>query len=399
VPPAGSPLLGIDYKGGTGKIELIAGDREVIVDGLLPDGDTTNVIPATPVTFDEGMLYSVVAIGDLATIAPVVLAQSDTVTAGSARVRILHAAPMAGPVDIYATTPGLDLTMGAMPDATLDFGEDAPPLEVAAGDYQIRVTVVGDPTMVAFDSGTVTLNDGDDLLVAAVENTTASAAPITLAVLDGSGASEIVDVNSQAAVRVVHASPDAGVVDVLADGAELFTDLDFPDFTAFQNVDAGTYDIAVTPMDDPMMVLIDAAGTTLAGGERYTVFALDVLATITGLVTSDDYRSIATEAKIRLVHGAPTAGDVDVYITDVGATLSMETPDAVGIPFLGDSGFGSFETGTFDLYVTETGTTDLVISATITLDPGGVYTAVVRDPGPSEMPGEFNLILMDDFVP
>lgn len=398
VPPAGSELLAIDYKQGTSALTVPVGDATVQVDGLVAGGTTTTLIPSTPATFDEGMLYSIVAIGDAATIAPLILAQSDTVTAGSARARILHAAPGAPDVDIFVTAPAADLT-ATMPTASLAFGADAPPVEVAAGDYQIRVTLVGMPTMEVFDSGTVTLNDGDDLLIAAVDNTTTSLAPVTLAVLDGSGASEILDVATQANVRVVHASPDAGLVDVLADGGELFTDLAFPSASAFMSVDAGTYDIAVTPADDPATVVIDLSGTTLNAGESYTVFALDVLATITSLVTSDDYRPVAGESKIRLVHGAPTAGDVDVYITDVGATLSMETPDAVGIPFQGDSGFGSFEAGTFDLYVTETGTTALVISATITLDPGGVYTAVVRDPGPLEMAGEFNLLLMDDFVP
>ncbi|MGI9205507.1 MAG: DUF4397 domain-containing protein, partial [Woeseiaceae bacterium] len=159
------------------------------------------------------------------------------------------------------------------------------------------------------------------------------------------------------------------------------------------------YDIAVTPMDDPMTIVIDAADTTLSAGESYTVFALDVLATITALVTSDDYRPVAGESKIRLVHGAASAGAVDVYLTAVGADISMETPEAVGVPFLADTGFGSFAAGMYDLTITETGTTTVVIAATITLAEGGVYTAVARDPDPAVMMDTAGLILMDDFVP
>lgn len=397
-PPAGSELLAIDYKGGTSALTVNSGDVTVQVDGLVAGGTTTTLIPSTPATLEEGMLYNIVAIGDAATIAPLVLAQSETVTAGSARARILHAAPGAPAVDIFVTAPAADLT-ASMPVASLAFGEDAPPVEVAPGDYQIRVTLVGMPAMEVFDSGTITLNDGDDLLVAAVDNTTTSLAPITLAVLNGTGASEILDVATPANVRVVHASPDAGLVDVLADGGELFTDLAYPTASMFMSVDAGTYDIAVTPADDPATVAIDLSGTTLNAGESYTVIALDVLATITALVSSDDYRPVAGESKVRLVHGAPTAGDVDIYLTAVGADLSMETPIAAGVPFQADTGFGSFASGMYDLSITETGTTNVAIAATITLAEGGVYTAVARDPDPAVMMDTFGLILMDDFVP
>lgn len=401
VPPAGSPLRGIDFKGGTGVIELIAGDRTVQVDANLPDGTTTTVIPATPATFDEGMIYTIVAIGNVGAITPVILAQSDTVAAGSARARVLHAAPGAPPVDIFVTVPAADLAASA-PIASLAFGEDAPPVEVAAGDYQIRATLVGDPATVVFDSGTVELQDGLDVFLAAVDNTTTSAAPITLAVLDGSEALEVLDIATEAAVRVVHASAAAGLVDVLADDAELFTDVAYATVQGFASVPAATYDVAVTPADMPMMEVVQA-DLALDAGASYTVIALNALvdnapATVELLATSDDYRSVVTEAKVRLVHGAQSAGDVDIYLTAVGADLTMETPEATAVPFQADTGFGSVEAGMYDLSITTTETTDVLISATITLVDGGVYTAVARDPDPAVMMDTAGLILLDDFI-
>ena len=310
---------------------------------------------------------------------------------------MLHAAPLAPAVDVYATAPGADLTASA-PMGSIAFGEDIPPLEVTAGDYQLRLTLVGDPATVVFDSGTATLADGDDLFVAAVENTSTGVAPVSLVVLDGSGASEITDVNEPADIRVVHASPDAGMVDVLADGGALFAGLDYPQATGFMNVAPATYDVTVTPAGMPMMPVIQQ-NITLDAGQRYTVIASDVLATITALVSNDDLRSVATEARVRLVHGAPTAGDVDVYITDVGADLTMETPILTAVTFQTDSGYMSLDAGMYDLSLTATGTTTVAIAATVTVSEGGVYTAIARDPDPTVMGDTFGLIMMDDFAP
>jgi len=193
-------LADVAYKSGSAALELEVGDYEIQVDGIVPGGVATVIGPVT-LTFDADTLYSVVAVNDVAGIEPLVLEQADTaVSAGSARLRVLHAAPMAPEVAVYATAPGADLAASA-PVGTFEFKGDLGPVEVAAGDYQIRVTLPNDPATVVFDSGTITLNNGDDLLVSAVENTTTGAAPVSLVVLTGAGSAEILDVSTPADLR------------------------------------------------------------------------------------------------------------------------------------------------------------------------------------------------------
>ena len=233
------------------------------------------------------------------------------------------------------------------------------------------------------------------LFVAAVENTTTGGSPITLAVLNGSGSAELFDVDAPADLRVVHASPDAPDVDVLADGAEIVADLAFPDFTDFLSVPPATYDVAVTPANDPATEVIQA-DLTLAAGGKYTVIAVDNLATIDAVVANDDPRPVSTESKVRIVHASPTAGDVDIYVTATGADISMETPVLTAVPLKANTGFLSIDAGTYDVSVTPTGTTSVAILANITIDAGGVYTAIAVDALGGGAP--LGLILMDDFV-
>lgn len=389
-------LSDVDYKVGSGVLTLDEGTYTVRVDGQLPSGNAT-VIGPVDLDLVGDTIYTIAAVNDVASIEPVVISQPDVaVSAGSARLFVLHGAAAAPTVDVFVTTPGADLAASA-PVGTFSFKEAIGPAEVAAGDYQIRVTAAGDPAAVVFDSGTVTLSDGDDLTLAAVPNTSGGAAPISLVAQTGTDSFVILDAATPTSLQVVHASPDAPAVDVVVDGNVLIPGLEFPDATDFLEVPGATYNVSVTVAGNPGAIAIGPVDLDLMAGERYSVLAVDELANIEALILSDDPRSVATNAKVRIVHASPTAADVDIYVTAVGADINAESPTLENIPFKANTGFLALAAGDYDVTVTPTGSKTAAIGpATISISDGGVYTAVARDPLPGE--SEFGLIVLDDFL-
>ncbi len=391
-------LSGVDFKQGSAELELDVGDYEIQVDAIVPGGVSTVIGPVT-VTLAADTLYTVAAIGEVAVIDAAVLQQDDTdVAAGSVRLRVLHAAPGAPEVDVYVTAPNADLTAAA-PTATFSFGEDAGPVEVATGDYQIRITAAGDPAAVVFDSGTVTLPDAADLTVAAVDNRATGMAPVSLSVLDGTGTFEIFDIGTPAALRIVHGSPDAPNVDIFVNddfAAPLVTNLAYSDVFGFADVAPGDYNLKVTPAGDPGVIVIDA-DATLAVSQYYDVIAANLLASIEPLLLNDDPRALATAAKLRLIHGSPAAGNVDVFVTAPGADLTQETPTLTDVAFAANTGFLEIAPGDYEVTITATGTTTPAIGPlAVTLDAAGVYTAIAADADGGGTP--LGVILLDDFL-
>lgn len=393
-------ISNVDYKQGTAALALDVGTYTVKVDAILPGGNATVIGPVS-LAFSADTLYSVIAVGNVDDIDALILEQPDTaVTTGSARLRLVHAAPDAPQVDVYLTAPGADLTLAA-PAGSFSFGGDLGPVEVPAGDYQARVTLAGDPSTVVYDSGTLSLASGADLLITAVATTGPGDAPISLIVQDGSGAAEVLDVDVPADLRVVHASPDAPPVDVVVNddfSNPLVTGLGYPDFTPFVSVPAATYNVKVTDTATQTVVPVDADLALLAG-VRYTVLAVDTLANLEPLIATDDARRVSTYAKVRIIHASPTAQNVDIYVSAPAADISMLSPTLAAVPFKANTGFIPLPEGSYDVTVTPAGSkTPAIGPATINVENGGVYTAVARDDVGGTGGAPLGLILMDDFT-
>ncbi len=391
-------VAGADYKQAR-QLEVVSGSRSVTIDALLPGDQTTRVIGPASVTLEEGLAYDIIAVGDVGgtgerALAPLVVSDDGSRDdASSARVRVAHLAslPAVNAVDVYVTTPGDPLGDPLL--ANFTFRTVSDPVEVPAGDYRIRITAAGDAT-VAYDSGTVPLTAGADLLIGAVNNTGTGSSPVSLIVESGGNITEIFDADAGAGVRVVHNSyntpavnatgVDVYVNDQALAGSPAIANLEFPNAAP----GAGLEDYAAVPAGDTR-VDVTAAGVkssainatlSLANGVGYTVLAANEFAALDLLPFTDDNRSVATSARLRVIHGAGTAPNVDVYLTEVGAGIGNSDPVLSNVPYKAASDYLYVAEGQYDVSVTVAGTGTLAIGpVTVTLANNGTHTLVARE--------------------
>ena len=177
-----------------------------------------------------------------------------------AQVRVAHLSPDAPNVDVYVNG---EPVLTDVPYTTVSSY-----LSLPAGTQQVTVYAAGDTSSPVIDVP-VELAAGGAYTIAAVGLVT-----------DGSITAQVYqdDLRAPSAgnakLRVIHASPDAGPVDVVPRGGEpLVTDLAFPDDTPYAEVPAGTYtlDVNAAGTDQTVLTVPDAA---LASGGVYSAFAV-----------------------------------------------------------------------------------------------------------------------------
>ncbi|MGD8398687.1 MAG: DUF4397 domain-containing protein, partial [Anaerolineae bacterium] len=175
--------------------------------------------------------------------------------------------------------------------------------------------------------------------------------------------------SDMARVRVVHASPDAPAVDVWVEGSVAFENAPFQGVTDYAALDAGTYNVQVTPTGATEPVVIDA-DLDLTGGTDYTVVAVGLLADIEPLVLVDNNSAPAAgKAHVRFVHASPDAPAVDIAVADGGPVLFGD------VPFKGVGDYLPVDAGTYDLEARIAGTSDVALSVPgVALEDGYVYT-------------------------
>jgi len=396
-------LSGVDFAEGSGfvgvglaaNVTANGADVDVTVDAILPGGSTVAAIDAT-LALEFGTETSVIAAGDVADglpLTPIVVSNpaGAGIAAGNFRAQIVHAAPDAPPVDVYVTAFDAPLAtpVNALP---LAFGEYTGQLEVPEGDYQIRVAVPGTPPTVVYDSGEVSLAAGADLLIVAVPNAGLGESAVQLVVMDGTTAAPLYDVDTGAAAIAVHLSPDAGNVDVLADidatatieNLVLAEDIGFGAACFIGGIPAPvdfTLSVAATgtttsALDIPFSSAVNEAATVIVGG-----YALGGEPALQAIALATNGRSVATEARIRLVHASASTGNVDIYLLPTGVDINAATPDFADVPFGADTGMLTIDPSTSnDVYVTAAGSkTPAIAVQGFVATAGAILDIVARD--------------------
>ena len=185
------------------------------------------------------------------------------------RTRVAHLSPDAPNVDIYVE--GEQVREGISYGTVTDY-RDLPP-----GTYTVQVVPAGEDPSEAVLEETVEAGDEDptiDGLLAVIGEVAAENQPLEALFLDDDNSP--VDPGT-ARVRVVHASPDAPAVDVVAgeNGDALFENVAFSE-SGYTEVAEGEYTLAIYPAGDRETSVFEI-DVSLAGGTVYSAFAVGYL--------------------------------------------------------------------------------------------------------------------------
>lgn len=136
----------------------------------------------------------------------------------------------------------------------------------------------------------------------------------------------------------------------------------------------------------------------IATAADYTVYSTGGAgaSAIAAFVTTDTNTAPATgQVRVRVVHLAPTAGNVDVFVTAVGADLAAATPTLANVPLRG-SAYLSVAAGTYQVRVVPAGTaaasraTNVAINlASVALPANAARTIIAADNATGGAPFRF----------
>ncbi len=113
---------------------------------------------------------------------------------------------------------------------------------------------------------------------------------------------------------------------------------------------------------------------TVATSVDYTVYATGGTgaSAITAFITTDTNSVPASgSVRVRVVHLAPSAGNVDVFVTAVGADLVLATPTLANVP-LRASAYLSVPAGTYQVRVVPAGTAAAARAASVAINLASV---------------------------
>jgi Domain of unknown function (DUF4397) len=237
---------------------------------------------------------------------------------GQAQVRVAHLAPDAPNVDVYVNG---DPVLTDVPYTTV-----SEYLPLPAGTQQVTVYATGDTTSPVIDAP-VELAAGGAYTVAAVG-----------LVADDSLTAQVYEddlrdpASGNAKVRVVHASPDAGPVDVIPRGGEaLVSGLRFPDASPYAEVPAGTYTLDVNAAGTKKTALT-VPDAKLASGGVYSAFAVGtVFADSLNVLLVQDNAGTSASASATASASASASSTASPSASATSSAPMEKLPDSGGV--------------------------------------------------------------------
>lgn len=345
-------------------------DPDKTASSISASGSATALLSFTP-SLSKNRHYTVLAFGGAGALRQLLIDENlGDPPANRSTLRVLNAAPDAGPLDVYITAAG-DLLDNAVPArAGAAYGELGATIDVASGTWRLRVASANSKSDVRLDVPELAL--GSRQVLTLVLTPSRGGALVNALLLVQEGGVARLD-STQVRARVLAGVADSGTVSATLGTTALMSAIGSPAVGGYVLVPAAAPSLTLSVNGN---ALAPPSATFTAGGD-YTLLVYGALAQPRAAWVEDDNRQPAVSGKVRMRLVNATA--------NIAGALSM-TVDA--LPLAGSVAAGTASAyGTADasevaaISVTAAGVTLPLYSASgQRLAAGGVYSVFVVGP-------------------
>ena len=193
------------------------------------------------------------------------------------------------------------------------------------------------------------------------------------------------DDDSDAYVRILHASPDAQAVDVYVNGELQLSDVAFQDGTGYLKLSDGNANIELRLAGTDTVAASYAA--SLNSNAYYAAIAVNQASELDIAVL--DETDVVTDGDIdlRVLHAAPAASstNVDVFVSEPDAELGA-TPQVNALSYLSNQLLEGVEDGSYQVRLTADGSSDVIYdSGSVRVSEDALVVAVNSKKGRSSV--------------
>ncbi|MEO8739026.1 MAG: DUF4397 domain-containing protein [Casimicrobiaceae bacterium] len=228
-------------------------------------------------------------------------------------VRVINTAAGVGPVDVYLTPPGADLTVAAPAVSNVAYGAVSSYLSVAIGaNFEIRMTPTGTKNII-FDSTPRLFAEHSGSTIVIYSKGSGTLVNAALLNDNGSGNGVIVD-NLVAQYKVINASLVAAPLNVFVDGSLQLSNIPFAGVSNYQQTATGAHTITVEAQATPGATLL-TLNPTLSAASDTSIALVGPAGSLNGVVLADDNLPPAVgSAGVRFVNASASTPSVDVFV-------------------------------------------------------------------------------------
>jgi hypothetical protein len=328
---------------------------------------------------EENTHYTFVLTEVAGEIQPVVIPYPDLPTGSNAQVLALHAASGLPAMDLYLQAPGVGIA-GATPRGTFGAQQQMTPITLPGGDYELFLTVAGNPADVLLTSSAFNLPAGTTSTLVVLDERGGSTSPVSTLLLGGAPV-VLPDRNATSELRAINGANDRAPRDVALNSQfspPLFPATTFGEPTPYAQVLIGANQVNVTPVGNPGVLELDTQMTGFIG-QRATLLFNGPAGTLAPLFALDDGRRYNREAKIRFMNVATQFIAVDFVVTFPDGDPNLQNASSTLFPPGADS-YGVLHPGDYDLYLRNAASgVNLYGPTRFTAVAGGIYGVLAVD--------------------